>query len=118
MTCAAGCPESSGEYGLCGRCEHLLAGLCLGKKRHWRKRNAQLAAADGGPTEKSYQCDVCMNYHVGHLTGHSEELQEARRDVIRRLRQRGNGALLTQLADQWRWVSRARWKAGRRGGLS
>lgn len=118
MTCAAGCSEVAGEYGLCQRCEHLLAGTCLGKKPHWRLRNAQLAAADGGPLEVHYQCEVCGMYHVGHLTGHTEQLQEARRDVIRRLRQAGNGALLTQLAERWRSASRVRWKSGRTGGLS
>lgn len=116
MNCAAGCEAAAGQYGLCDRCEHLLAGTCLGKKPHWRRRNAQLAAAAGQPDERAYQCEVCGRYHVGRTGGHTPELEKARQDVIRRLRQQGNGALLTKLAEQWSTASRTGWKMRREGG--
>lgn len=115
MNCAAGCEAVAEKYGLCNRCDQLLAGMCLGKKRHWRLLDAKLAAASGS-AEAAYRCLVCGLYHVGTASGHSRQLQAARESVVRRLRRNGKGALLTRLAEQWRTASRTRWKAsGRRG---
>lgn len=112
IACACGCGAEVATWRLAERCGHLLAGACLGKKR-WPQRYAQkiLALPGVGDGKQAYRCPVCGQWHVGADLGeHGERINAERAAIVRRLRERGNGWLLTWLAGEFEAADRIAWK--------
>jgi hypothetical protein len=107
--CATKCGRPVWKWRLCRECLMPLAGACLGKSRigpGWAKQ--------AHPGCVIYDCLVCGHRHVGAVAGHSAERDEAVTAVIQALKSRGNGWILKQLADGWRFMDRTAWKTGQR----
>lgn len=109
--CACGCGAPVTAWRLGARCAHLLAGMCLGKKR-WTERYAAKVLAQVGDSKEAYKCGVCGQWHTGTSLGErGEQINAERREVIVRLRRSGAGWLLTYLAGVFETAERRQWKA-------
>lgn len=108
--CRTGCGEEAVRWHLCRLCGQLLAGECLGKRRHINERYAKRCA---WATQIVYPCNTCGGWHVGKALPNREALDAARVAVVAALRRTGNGWVLTQVSEEFRYLNRNEWKVRR-----
>lgn len=113
--CIAGCGREAFRWRLCLQDGIRLAGCCYGKKRWYRPNGAWLAIKDNrSTTMRPYPCPVCSLWHTGHPT--NEAYVREAEEIVRAIREAGNGFALGMLADQWERLDkhdRMAWKLGR-----
>ena len=108
--CICGCGAPAWRWRLGQECAHLLAGMCAGKQRYRRQRDAVEYRRPGRDT---YRCDVCSFWHNGHAAAVTPELAAARAALLARLVPGGNRVILTIMAGDLEGVDRLDWKLGR-----